>query len=368
MNDALLKKLYEDYKAPYGLGSSSKLYKEAKRINKKISHDEVKNFLKGNFVYTLHYPARRYWLRNRVIVSKPHEQAQMDLCDMTSLKNYNSGVNYLLTFIDCFSKFSIVKTLYTKSQQEVSSALDEILRNYYVEKLQSDRGKEFINSMVRKVAEKNGTYLFFTHNQDIKCSIVERFNRSLKSRMFKYFTMNGTRRYVDVLQKLVDAYNNSIHRSIRMAPSRVKMSDTSAIFKRLFPGFKNEHDLRSYIAQQDISKTKFKIGSLVRIKYYLNVMEHRFLPNYSDQIYRVTSIVKGYPRYRYRLSHLDKEEKLLRSFYEEELEEVRNNEYRIKVIDSRIRKGKKEYLIHFIGHDKSEDEWRSQSSIRELGA
>lgn len=265
------------------------MYSAAKKLNKKVSRDDVKNWLKNDFVYTLHYPARRNWVRNRIIVSKPHEQAQMDLCDMTGLKNDNSGINYLLTFIDTFSKFAIVKPLYTKNQKEVSQALDRILKSYYVERLQSDRGKEFVNSMVKEVAEKNGTYLFFTHNQDIKCAIEERFNRTLKAKMYKYFTMNGTRRYINVSPSFVKSYNNSIHRSIRMAPSSVRMSDTPITFRRLYPGFKNESSLRSHISKQDISEAKFKIGSFVRIKYYLPPLEHRFLPNYSDRIYRVVN-------------------------------------------------------------------------------
>ena len=52
----------------------------------------------------------------------------------------------------------------------------------------------------------------------MKCAIVERFNRTLKQRMFKYFTANNTVKYADVLQKFVNAYNARKHRTIGIAP------------------------------------------------------------------------------------------------------------------------------------------------------
>ncbi|RWS22697.1 hypothetical protein B4U80_06807, partial [Leptotrombidium deliense] len=57
------------------------------------------------------------------------------------------------------------------------------------------------------------------YNEDFKCSIIERFHRTLKSKMFKFFTAFNTRRYIDVLQEIVQSYNNSYHSSIKMAPN-----------------------------------------------------------------------------------------------------------------------------------------------------
>jgi hypothetical protein len=58
-------------------------------------------------------------------------------------------------------------------------------------------------------------------NDDIKAACVERFNRTLKTRMFRYFTARHTNRWLDVLQSLIESYNKSIHRSIGMAPNDV---------------------------------------------------------------------------------------------------------------------------------------------------
>ena len=60
-----------------------------------------------------------------------------------------------------------------------------------------------------------------THNLDIKGAIVERFQKSLKSRMYKFFIKNNIYRYLDVINKLVIGYNNSVHSTIGMPPSKV---------------------------------------------------------------------------------------------------------------------------------------------------
>ena len=72
-----------------------------------------------------------------------------------------------------------------------------------------------------------------------KGSIIERFNRTLKTRIARYFTEHGTTRWLDVLQGITAAYNKSYHRSIKMSPNdasllKVKYNYTVRILKKLF--------------------------------------------------------------------------------------------------------------------------------------
>ena len=60
-----------------------------------------------------------------------------------------------------------------------------------------------------------------TKNPDVIASIMERLNRTLKQRMWKYFTKYQTYHYLNVLPQLVNAYNHSRHSSIKMAPAQV---------------------------------------------------------------------------------------------------------------------------------------------------
>ena len=82
--------------------------------------------------------------------------------------------------------------------------------------------------------------------------MVERFNRTLKDRMYKYFTANNTKKWIDVLPKLVANYNNTVHRSIKMKPNVVRKQDEIRIARLLYQPSKTK-------------SFKFEIGDLVRI-------------------------------------------------------------------------------------------------------
>ena len=81
-----------------------------------------------------------------------------------------------------------------------------------------DKGKEFYNKDVKKLVS-----LYSTENEEKSC-VIERFNRTIKEKMFKYFSANNTRKYIDVLELLVDQYNNTIHSSIKMTPIEARLN------------------------------------------------------------------------------------------------------------------------------------------------
>ena len=77
---------------------------------------------------------------------------------------------------------------------------------------------------------------FFTTQNETKASIVERFNRTLKTKMWKYFTAKNTLKYVDILQKLVKSYNHSRHRSIGVRPVDVNEDNENIVWQKLYGG------------------------------------------------------------------------------------------------------------------------------------
>ncbi|KAL6418930.1 hypothetical protein ACFW04_011681 [Cataglyphis niger] len=83
--------------------------------------------------------------------------------------------------------------------------------------LQTDKGKEFYNTEMRKFAKEHDMNHYSTYSV-MKASIVERFNRTLKNSMWKYFTLNGTYKWIDALPRLVKEYNARKHRTIGMKP------------------------------------------------------------------------------------------------------------------------------------------------------
>ena len=90
------------------------------------SPTQVKQYLNSQNVYTLHKPIRRKFNRRKVFVYRIDEQWQADLVDMQLYSQENEGYNYMLTVIDCFSRFAFAKVLKSKSGEEVAKVFQEI--------------------------------------------------------------------------------------------------------------------------------------------------------------------------------------------------------------------------------------------------
>ncbi|KAL6418424.1 hypothetical protein ACFW04_014189 [Cataglyphis niger] len=114
----------------------------------------------------LHAPARRNFPRRRVAVRGYDDLWQADVVEMRPYARLNKGHNYILTVIDALSKYAWAVPLKSKR-------------------------KKFYNTEMRKFAKEHGVNHYSTYSV-MKASIVERFNRTLKNSMWKYFTLNGT--------------------------------------------------------------------------------------------------------------------------------------------------------------------------------
>ena len=147
-------------------------------------------------------------------------QWQADLADLGSVQRYSDGFRYLLTCIEVFSKYAWVIQLKNKTGTTLVSAFKTILSsNRKPTFLQTD-GTEVKNSVFQQFLKDNGLK-FFTTKSEKKASIVGRFNPTLETKVWKYFTAKNTVHYLDVLLELVSSYNSTYHRSIKMAPNQV---------------------------------------------------------------------------------------------------------------------------------------------------
>ena len=100
--------------------------------------------------------------------------------------------------------------------------------------LHVDEGREFYNTSFKKLLSDNNVKMYSTHSH-LKASIVERVQRTIRSRLWAYFTSRGSYRWIDVLDDIVYSYNHSKHRSIGMAPADVTSVDHRKILSKLFP-------------------------------------------------------------------------------------------------------------------------------------
>jgi hypothetical protein len=353
--------IYYDQSNPNSYSTAQKLYKAAKEHLNKLTFKQVKDWLSAQFTYTLHRPVRRVFTRNPIIVECVDQQWEADLVEMQEYKRVNNGYRYILTVIDVMSKYSWAEPMKNKTGIEMVRVFKHIINNgrkpFY---LRTDQGKEFLNKDFKALLKENNIHHFTSKNKDIKCAIVERFNRTLKGRMFKYFTAKGTRVWYNVLDDLLIAYNNSKHRTIKMTPVEALETDNSELFKNLY-GFKTLEDLYKVT-----NKPKLNINDTVRRKYERGPFDKSFFPNWTDQIFTITDKSDQLKKPVYKVQNQEKEIQKQR-YYPEEIQKVSENLYRIeKIIRRRTRNGIKECLIKWLNYPHNYNSWVKETEIHKL--
>lgn len=347
-----LNPIYYSIGNPASFSSAKSLKYETKE--KKIPRKAISNWLSEQETHSMHKPIRRNFQRRRVIVSGIDDQWQADLADLSTLRSRNKGNRYLLGCIDVFSKYAWVVPLKSKSAKDVLQGLKKILKDgRKPRKLQTDMGGEFTNSKMQAFLKSEGISFFFTQNQDIKASIIERFWRTLKSRMYKYFTYKGGKKYIDILPDLVSSYNNTLHGSIKMPPSCVNTNNEEKVWHTLYGS-------KPLVAKRAL----YKVGDFVRIGKYKGAFDKGYIPNWSREIFNIKRIMETLP-HTYVIEDQNHEE-MKGSFYEEELQSIKSlpEEFKIEQIVARRRKsGKRQVLIKWLDYPESFNSWISEVDI-----
>ena len=309
-NDQYLRNLYYGINSPTTYTGEINLWRQIKhdKKDKEITREVLKKWLQEQYTYSLHKPYKRPSIYRKTMTFSVDEQWQADLVEMREFSDSNEGYNYLLCVIDCFSKYVWVEPLKTKGGVETGKAFEVIFKKGRVPaKLQFDEGKEFYNKNVESLFKDKNIEYFSTFS-DKKASIIERFNRTLKSRMWKYFTANETRKWIDIVQQLVNDYNNSFHNTIKMSPVEAsKLDNTTTVWNHMYGAYLS--------AKYNVPK--YKLGQTVRITKYKSIFDKGYLPNFTEEFFKIKEVRIGRPTV-YTLEDL-KGENLKGIFYEEEL-------------------------------------------------
>jgi len=363
-------RLYYDPENPASYGGVQPLLRALRAAKKKkIRRRDVEEWLRSQETYTLHKPVRKRFPRNRYVVYRPNELWQADLNDMRGLSVHNDGVNYLLTVIDVFSKRLYVKPLKRKSGPEVARAFEEIFRDggsNVPRCLQTDKGTEFTGALVRRLFNEYNIRYVTTQNPDVKAAVVERVNRTLKTRMWRYLTHNNTYRYIDVLDKLVNAYNRSPHRSLGsgLRPIDVTADKTKTVFRVW------RHMYGGTVGRKRAAK--FKAGDTVRIAKEKGTFAKGYETNWSKEVFVVDRQLFGsdvLPLPLYILRDLN-DRPLEGRFYEHELQRVilgPDHLHKIeKILDTKGRGRSKRHYVKWVGYGDDFNSWIPASEVKLL--
>ncbi|GFU67824.1 uncharacterized protein TNCV_1696341, partial [Trichonephila clavipes] len=201
-----MEEAYQDPKRVASFGGVDVLHRA---VDGKVSKKLIKDWLEGVEAYTLHKPIRKKYQTNRVLVYSINQQWQADLVDLSSLQKHNHGFRYILTCIDILSKYAWAIPLKTKRGTDIVKAFKTIFSMRKPKFLQTDAGTEFTTKTFQKFLKQEDVRFFTTYN-NTKASVIERFNRTLKTKMWKYFTHNHTYEYMHILNDLLHSYINNI--------------------------------------------------------------------------------------------------------------------------------------------------------------
>lgn len=303
--------------------------------------------IKRQVVEEIHKPARINFKRRAVIIKSLTDLFQADLVDMISYSKENKGYKYILVVINCFSKFVWAFPLKSKTGSEVSKAMRNVFRVQCPKNLQTDRGKEFFNRDFKKLTKEFRINHYSTFSEK-KASIVERVNRTLKNIMWKEFNMYGHYKWFNLLQEIVNKYNNTIHRTIKMKPSMVTKKHEKKLLKTVY----------NRIKQTDL-KTKFQVGDHVRISKIRGVFDKKYMANWSTEIFKIKKVQMTNP-VTYLLQDMYGTD-IQGGFYQQQLQKVKYpNVYLVEKI---IKRHKNKVFVKWLGFDNKYNSWIDKTNI-----
>ncbi|KAL3110802.1 hypothetical protein niasHT_014739 [Heterodera trifolii] len=327
-----------DVNSPVSYTSTLPLLNEARKRNSTIKRRDVEEYLAGQPSYTLHRQAIRRFTRLPTLASGLHTEWQADLSVLDRLAPQNRGFRYLLVCVDTLS------------------------RQLFVEPVKNKKSEEMIRAFERLFARSKYIPWKLTSPQ-FHAGMAERANRTIKERLFRYFTARHTQRWVDAIQDIVNGINHSYHSSIQMRPVDVTFENASALRKELSD---KAHLLRPK------RPPRFKAGDRVRIEKHKHVFQKGYVGRFTGEIFTIDTVDEGRSPITYRIR--DMEGELIKGrFCANDLCRVRNNTnsagdaeklYDIeKVLGQKKKDGVEYVFVKWKGYPKQHNSWIPTSSI-----
>lgn len=338
-----MRKIWYDPEHPDGFGGIDKLTK-----NVIAGRSKTAKWLSGELAYSLNKPMLKRFPTRAYKTFGVDDLWQMDLMEMIPFSSINKGYKYILTCIDVFSRFARAIPLKSKSANDVEAAVELAFSDGHPDNVQTDLGKEFYNSKVKAIFDKRKINHYTVHSQ-YKAAHVERFNRTLRDRLKKYFVAQGNKKWVTVLPQIINSYNNSIHRSINMKPTDVTSENALKLWK-----------------QTNVTlpkKPKYSVDDFVRIsKISASPFIKNFNNNWSDEVFQIDSINSKQNPVMYVIR--DFENNIVEGkFYEQELQVIpKPNTFRIqKILKSRKVGKHKQLYVKWHGYETPT--WIAESDL-----
>jgi hypothetical protein len=273
--EEILKKLYYDPKT--GFIGAVPLKEKAIEIDKDITLTQVKEWLKKQSVSQQHTQITKK-IKYLPITSNRPNNFQIDLTFMPKVKQKNGGYTVILTCINITTRKGYAYK--AKKKTETLEMLKQFIKDANPEVITSDNGSEFIDKKVKALFKEHNIQHYFSEpNNKTKMAMVERWNRTLKDRMAKYFTATGKPVWYNILDDIVDNYNNTVHSSIKQTPNSVSKADE----KRIIRLAREKTDMILS------SRKPLEVGDKIRVPLSRDVFS-KGDPTFSSKVYTITEL------------------------------------------------------------------------------
>ena len=355
-----LEKLYFTPGNPGAFGGINRLWNLIKEDGK-VTRKELKNWLLEQDTYTSHRQFRRNFKRSRVVVPYKDAVWGSDVAYMLPFAKDNDGYGYFVVFIDIFTRYAWTYPLKTLQGKEMVKIIKTLFDDAGTkcEKLFTDGGSEYQNKLVAAYLKTQNVQHYSSKNEK-KVSHAERLIKQLKKNLIKYMDQTNSLRWVHVLSPFTLQYNNSYHRSIKTTPAKARDTDQYTLWRNQYFEKPKTHK----ISQQTRNKKAYKIelGDRVKLLAEKKPFDREYSQHFTTEVFTVTErfIKDGIPFYKIKDEQNDP---IIGTFYQSELQKVivpDDKAYKIeKVIRTRKRRGKKEYLVKFQGYPKKFNAWVS---------
>ena len=329
----LLREIYTSLDSPGGFSGVSNLLREAKKRDPTVTRKDVQAFF---------------------------ETQRVDLGVFPNLSKHNHGYQYILVGVDVMSRLMFGVPLKTKSAEEIKRGFEELFKQTpkLPMRVYSDRGKEFMSSHIKEYFKEKGVEKIESFGGDTKAAVAERALRTIKGRVYRYFSEKNTHNWVQALPKVLDAINHSVCRVTQMRPVDINQNNWKPLWDKLYgPCFEDGG-----------RPARFKAGDHVRIDMHQEKFGRGFHTQYSDEIFTIAKAKPGGPQRPSYYKLVDRKGTEIKGvFYNENLVKTRGYDemtHRIaKVHRTRTRRGTKELLVSWSGHPESEQTWIKESDL-----
>ena len=295
---------------------------------------------------------RRHFKRPRVLAFSKNYQWDSDTANMVSYEKENDNYSYFAVFIDIFTRYLFTYPMKSLTGVEMVSVMQEILKTQEKnpKNLRTDRGSEYLNKDVERFLAIEQIKHIFTY-YEAKANYAERVIKTIKLKIFKYFTANETYRWIDELKNITYAYNNSNHRSTKMSPTEALVADNYVLWQNQYREIQrkknNQKQPSKGLKPKKFKRLNYNIGDRVKINFLKDKFDREYSQKWSTEIFTVIDrkFNQGFPMYTLK----DYNNDIIKSdFYEAELQLAyigEETEYKIEKIIRRRKRNKQEEIL-----------------------